>query len=381
MSRILLSIPHMGETEQRYADEAFSTNWVSTVGPNLGAFEKAFSDRIGLPAVCLSSGTAAIHLGLILLGVGPGDEVFCSTLTFAASANPIRYQGATPVFMDSDRESWNLDPQLLSDVLRTRAATNRLPKALIVVDLYGQSADMDPILEICGRYGVAVLEDAAEALGATYKGRPAGSAAPVSAYSFNGNKIITTAGGGMLTAQDQALADRARFLATQARDPGIAYEHSVTGYNYRMSNVLAGIGRGQLRVLSQRVAQRRAVFERYREALADVPDLHWMPEPEVSHSTRWLTCVTLAGPDAAERVDGVLRFLERHSIEARPIWKPMHMQPVFQGSAYFEHAPGDDVSARLFSTGLCLPSGSNLEPAQQDRVIALLRRAFKLGAP
>ena len=365
----------MGETEQRYADEAFSTNWVSTVGPNLGAFEKAFSDRIGLPAVCLSSGTAAIHLGLILLGVGPGDEVFCSTLTFAASANPIRYQGATPVFLDSDRKSWNLDPQLLDEVLRTRAATNRLPKALIVVDLYGQSADMDPILEICGRYGVAVLEDAAEALGATYKGRPAGSLAPVSAYSFNGNKIITTAGGGMLTAHDQALADRARFLATQARDPGIAYEHSVTGYNYRMSNVLAGIGRGQMEVLDLRVQQRRAIAFRYRDAFADLPGISLMPQADYGLHTNWLSCFQVDPARFGCTRDGLLRHLDSRDIEARPVWKPMHMQALFADCQVY----GGDVAADLFRNGICLPSSSNLSLFDQGRVIDAVREAA--GAP
>ena len=366
-----MSIPHMGENEQRYADGAFSSNWVSTVGPNLGAFEDAFSRRMGVPSVCLSSGTAAIHLGLVLMGVGPGDEVFCSTLTFAASANPIRYQGATPVFVDSDRDSWNLDPQLLYDVLRVRAATNRLPKALIVVDIYGQSADMDPILEICGKYGVAVLEDAAEALGATYKGKPAGSLAPVSAYSFNGNKIITTAGGGMLTAHDQALADKARFLATQARDPGIAYEHSVTGYNYRMSNVLAGIGRGQMEVLDLRVQQRRAIAFRYRDGFADLPGISLMPQATYGLHTNWLSCFQVDASKFGCTRDALLRHLDSRDIEARPVWKPMHLQALFADCEVY----GGEVASDLFRNGICLPSSSNLKPVDQARVIDAVREA------
>ena len=380
-SRVWLSSPHLGEEETAFVAEAFQTNWIAPLGPHVDAFEREVAAHVGVGhAAALSSGTAAIHLGLVLLGVQPGDTVFCSTLTFVGSCNPILYCQAQPVFIDSEPQSWNMSPAALERALEAAKTQGRLPRCVILVNLYGQSADMQALLPICERYGVPVLEDAAESLGARYGGRASGSFGRVSIFSFNGNKIITTSGGGMLLSDDGELVARARKLSTQAREPARHYEHVEVGYNYRMSNVLAGIGRGQLRVLPQRVEQRRAVFERYREALADVPDLHWMPEPDGSHSTRWLTCFTLAGADAPARVDGVLRFLERHSIEARPIWKPMHMQPVFRGAAYFEHAPGEDVSARLFATGLCLPSGSNLEPAQQDRVIALLRRALQSGS-
>ena len=266
---------------------------LSSVGPNLDAFEEAALQKFGIPAVCLSSGTAAIHLGLQLLGVSAGDEVFCSTLTFAASANPICYLGAKPVFVDSDYSTWNMDPALLSAALREKARVNRLPKAVIVVHLYGQCADMDPILKSCREFGVPVLEDAAEALGATYKGQPAGTLGDVSVFSFNGNKIITTSGGGMLLSADRTMVEKARFWSTQARDPGIAYEHSELGYNYRMSNVLAGIGRGQLEILELRVEQRRAVAARYREAFADMPGITPMPEAADGFSTNWLSCFSI----------------------------------------------------------------------------------------
>jgi len=271
MKRILLSVPHMGGNEETYVRQAFATNWLSTVGPNITALEKEFETRIGLPAVALSSGTAAIHLGLRLLGVTSSDEVFCPTLTFTASCNPVRYLGAEPVFLDSDCATWNLDPNILEEALRERASRNQLPRAIIVVHLYGQCADMEPILALCGRYEIPVMEDAAEALGATYHDRPAGTFGRIGVFSFNGNKIITTTGGGMLVSENQVWVDKARFWSQQARDPGLAYEHSEIGYNYRMSNVLAGIGRGQLEVLDLRVQQRRAIAYRYRDAFADLP--------------------------------------------------------------------------------------------------------------
>ena len=377
-SRVWLSSPHLGDEETAFVAEAFQTNWIAPLGPHVDAFEREVAALVGLGhAAALSSGTAAIHLGLVLLGVQPGDTVFCSTLTFVGSCNPILYCQAQPVFIDSEPQSWNMSPAALERALEASQHEGRRPRCVILVNLYGQSANMDALLPICERYGVAVLEDAAESLGARYAGKASGSFGRVSIFSFNGNKIITTSGGGMLLSDDGDLIARARKLSTQARESARHYEHVEMGYNYRMSNVLAGIGRGQLRVLLQRVTQRRAVFERYRDGLVDVPELHWMPEPTGSQSTRWLTCFTFGGADAADRVQGVLRFLERHSIEARPIWKPMHMQPVFHGARYFKHAPEEDVSAHLFATGLCLPSGSNLEPAQQDRVISLLRRAFK----
>ena len=340
----------MGGTEQGYANEAFRLNWVSTVGPNITAFEKAFSERIGLHSACLDSGTAAIHLGLRLLGVGPGDEVFCPTLTFAASANPIRYLGAEPVFIDSERRTWNMDPELLRRALRRKAATNRLPKALIVVHLYGQCAEMDPILEAAAEFGVPVFEDAAEALGATYKGRSAGTFGRLAAFSFNGNKIITTAGGGMLVSAEKALIDKARFWATQARDPGVAYEHSEMGYNYRMSNVLAGIGRGQLEVLDLRIEQRRAIAERYVAGFRELRGIVPMPQATEGFSTQWLSCFLIDEKDFGMSRGELIRVLDAAAVESRPVWKPMHLQPLFGGCECF----GGEVARDLFERGICL---------------------------
>lgn len=374
-SRIWLSSPHLGDEESAFVEEAFRTNWIAPLGPHVDGFERELAAQVGIGhAAAVSSGTAAIHLGLILLDVKPGDTVFCSSLTFVGSANPIRYCGAQPVYIDSEPETWNMSPAALERAFAWAKSQGRLPKAVILVNLYGQSADMDALLPICQRHGVPVLEDAAESLGASYKGRTSGSFGRVGIFSFNGNKIITTSGGGMLVSDDAALMARARKLATQAREPAPHYEHVETGFNYRMSNVLAGIGRGQLKVLAQRVAQRRRVFEMYREALADRPEVQWMPEPAGYHSTRWLTCFTLEGPEGPARRDRLLRALERHAIEARPVWKPMHLQPLFADAPYFAHAQGDDVSARLFERGICLPSGSNLSDAEIDRVITQLRR-------
>jgi dTDP-4-amino-4,6-dideoxygalactose transaminase len=375
--RVWLSSPHLGEEETAFVEEAFRTNWIAPLGPHVDGFERELAAHVGIGhAAAVSSGTAALHLGLILLGVRPGDTVFCSSLTFVASCNPILYCGARPVFIDSEPASWNMSPAALERAFEQARREGRMPRCVVIVNLYGQSADMDTLVAICRRHGVAVLEDAAESLGATYKGRASGTFGDIGVFSFNGNKIITTSGGGMLVADDPALVARARKLSTQAREAACHYEHVEVGFNYRMSNVLAGIGRGQLRVLAQRVAQRRRVFERYREALADLPQLRWMPEPEGSRSTRWLSCFTLDGTDAAQRCDFVMKALERHSIEARPIWKPMQLQPLFRDAPYFPHAPDDDVSARLFNTGMCLPSGSNMTPEQQDRVIHGLRRAL-----
>ncbi|MDP3760315.1 MAG: aminotransferase class I/II-fold pyridoxal phosphate-dependent enzyme [Ramlibacter sp.] len=374
--RIWLSSPHLGEEETAFVEDAFRTNWIAPLGPHVDGFERELAAYAGIGhAAAVSSGTAAIHLALLLLGVKPGDTVFCSSLTFVGSCNPILYCGAQPVFVDSEPETWNMSPAALERALEWAQREGRLPRCVIIVNLYGQSADMDALLPLCERYGVAVLEDAAESLGAQYKGTASGGFGRIGVYSFNGNKIITTSGGGMLVADDPAVAERARKLATQAREPAAHYEHVEVGFNYRMSNVLAGIGRGQLRVLDQRVAQRRQVFDNYRKELADQSLVAWMPEPEGFRSTRWLTCFTLQGKDAGARRDLVLRSLERHSIEARPVWKPMHQQPLFRGAPYFPHSTGD-VSASLFEAGICLPSGSNLTPEQQARVIEQLRRAL-----
>ena len=375
-AQILLSTPHMGEVEKHYVEEAFKTNWIAPLGPNVDAFERELAELVGIGhAAALSSGTAGIHLGLRLFGVGPGDKVFCSTLTFAASANPIVYQGAEPVFIDSDHESWNMSPQALQRAFETARREGWMPKAVIIVCLYGQSADMDPLLDLCNQYGVPVLEDAAESLGATYKGRASGTIGRLGVYSFNGNKIITTSGGGMLVSNDPDLISKARFLSTQARDPAPHYQHSEIGFNYRMSNILAGVGRGQLQVLHSRVDARRQVFESYREALADLDCLTWMPEPEWSRSTHWLTACTIAPRKKADRYS-LMDYLASELIEARPLWKPMHLQPVFASCRYFAH--GDDsVSDVLFDQGLCLPSGSNLSEGELDRIFTMIRRFLK----
>jgi len=367
--RILLSVPHMGGREEEFVREAFRTNWLSTVGPNIDQFEADFSRLIGLPAVALSSGTAAMHLGLRLLGVGPGDEVFCPTLTFVASANPVAYLGARPVFFDSERSTWNLDPQLLREALAQRANQNRLPRAVIVVHLFGQTSDMDLIMEVCDKYGVPVLEDAAEAVGATYKGKFAGTIAPVAAFSFNGNKMITTTGGGMLVAHDAEWVNRARFWSTQARDPGIAYEHSEMGYNYRMSNVLAGIGRGQLLVLNDRIAKRREIAFRYRDELADLPGIQLMPQADYGLHTNWLSCFLIDEKSFGIDRDELIRTLDNANIESRPIWKPMHLQKLYQRAECF----GGSVAEDLFRRGICLPSSSSLSEEDQHRIIRTIR--------
>jgi len=376
LSRIYLSVPHLGPLEEVYVREALSQNWVSTVGPNLDAFEKAFSDLVGLPAVALASGTAAIHLGLKLLGVGPGDEVICPTLTFAASANPVVYEGARPVFVDSDRASWDLDPDLLGEALDAKAKKGKLPKAVVVVHLYGQSADLDRIEAVCTRHGVPFLEDAAEALGTHYRGVQVGSRAPVSAFSFNGNKILTTSGGGMLVAKDRAWVEKARFWSQQSREPRPWYEHEELGFNYRMSNVLAGPGRGQLTVLEDRVAARRAVAERYEEAFADLPGIERMAQASYGRHTNWLSVFLLDEAALGTTRDAIIAALAKEDIEARPVWKPMHLQPFFAKAESFGGAVAED----LFTRGICFPSSSSLPLADQRRVVDVVRRTARARA-
>lgn len=371
MPRILLSVPHMGGSEQRYVEEAFASNWLSTVGPNISAFEQEFEAMVGLPAVAVSSGTAAIHLGLRLLGVTSGDEVFCQDLTFVATANPIRYLSAEPVFIDSDHETWNMDPQLLADALRQRALRNKLPRAVIAVDLFGQCADLEPLLEICRRYDVPLLEDAAEALGGAYRNRPAGTWGDIGVFSFNGNKIITTTGGGMLVSANREWVDKARYWSTQARCPGLAYEHSEMGYNYRMSNVLAGVGRGQLEVLSSRVEQRRAVAFRYREAFSDVEGITFMPQAGYGTHTNWLSCFLIDQQSFGHSRDELIRILDAAGVESRPVWKPMHLQKLYQGCLRY----GGVVAEHLFAEGICLPSSSSLTPQQQAYIVNVVREA------
>lgn len=368
--QILLSTPHMGDRELEFVKQAFDTNWIAPVGPHVDAFEQEFCQVVGAShAAAVSSGTAALHLALRLVGVGVGDEVFCSTLTFVASVSPISYLGATPVFIDSDRTSWNMTPNLLQEALDRRAKLGKLPKAVVLVHLYGQSADIEPILKACQHYDVPLIEDAAEALGATYKGRSPGTYGRIGIYSFNGNKIITTSGGGMLVSDDAELMAKAKFLATQARDPAPHYQHSEIGYNYRLSNVLAGIGRGQLQVLSDRVAARRHNFEVYQQALGSLPGIEFMPEATWGMATRWLTCLTIDPASFGLDREQLRLALAQAQIEARPVWKPLHLQPVFQGCECI----GGAIAQDLFERGLCLPSGSNLADADLDRVITTIK--------
>src|SRR3989338_5095139 len=374
MKKIYLSPPHLsGEEIQRFQDVILS-NWISTTGPELEAFESEFCRLTGAKhAVALNSGTAAIHLSMILACVRSGDEVMCSTFTFVASANPMLYEGAAPVFIDSESETWNLSPGLLEEFLKKRAKKSKIPKALLLVHLYGQAADLDPIRKLCEQYGVLLIEDAAEALGAKYHGRQVGLDGRFGIFSFNGNKIITTSGGGMLVTQSEGEAALARKLASQAKDPAPHYQHSLRGFNYRLSNVLAAIGVSQLRVLEQRVQARRENFRRYQSALKDLPGVSFMPEPEGFFSTRWLTCL-LIDPKKSGGTDRekVRKHLAGLQIESRPLWKPMHLQPLFSAC----ESVGGSVSEKLFEQGLSLPSGSWLGPADQQRVIEAVRECF-----
>jgi dTDP-4-amino-4,6-dideoxygalactose transaminase len=355
--RVYLSPPHLSGRELELLEDAIDSNWIAPLGPHVDAFEAELAAVAGAPhAVALSSGTAALHLALVVLGIGPGDEVVCSSLTFSASANPIRYVGASPVFVDCD-ETWTLDPKQLARALAERPQI----KAVVAVDLYGQCCDYDPIRELCREHGVALVQDAAESLGATYREEPAGAQGDLAAFSFNGNKVITTSGGGMLVSRNKDWVEHARKLSTQARDPAPHYEHTEIGFNYRLSNLLAAVGRAQLSVLPERIEARRRINARYRELL---PDVEFMPEAEYGRGNCWLTCIQVEDPE-------VIRVaLEAEDIEARPIWKPMHLQPVYCDAPMY----GGDVSARLFAQGLCLPSGSALSEADQDRVVQIVRR-------
>ena len=374
--RIYLSPPDVGEAEEAALVGAFRSGWVAPIGPDLDAFEAEVANVGGRQfGVGLSSGTAALHLALLDLGVGPGDDVLCSSFTFAASANPIVYCGARPVFVDSEEATWNMSPELLAEELAVRARIGTLPKAAIVVDLYGQCADYDRILPVCAEHGVPVIEDAAESLGASYRGSPAGSFGASAVFSFNGNKIITTSGGGMLVTDEERAARRARHLATQAREPAPHYEHVDVGFNYRLSNLLAALGRAQLGGLDARVARRRAIYDRYREGLDGVAGVGFQPTGAGQDPNRWLTCLTLDPTSAALHPEGLRLALEADDVESRPTWKPMHLQPAFAGCS----SRIDGTSERLFQTGLCLPSGSSLTEAHQDRVIHLIRAA--LGRP
>jgi pyridoxal phosphate-dependent aminotransferase EpsN len=372
--RIFLSPPHMSGREEEYIKEAFASNWVAPLGPNVTAFEKEVAAYAGVKgALAVSSGTAAIHLALRLLGIGQGDFVFCSSLTFIGSANPILYLDAIPVFIDSEPDSWNMSPVALEKAFKWAQQTGKLPKAVVIVDLYGQSADYDALLGICNRYGVPVVEDAAEAMGSKYKGKACGSMGKFGVYSFNGNKIITTSGGGMLLSDDVEALEKALFWATQARDPAPWYQHSEMGYNYRMSNIVAGIGRGQLTVLDDRVKARREVFEHYKKALGDIPGVGFMPEANYGQANRWLTVMTLESTQTSTTPMQIIEALEAENIESRPVWKPMHLQPLFAGCKYFTHGDKESIADRLFESGLCLPSGSSMTEEEQQRVIRVVR--------
>jgi dTDP-4-amino-4,6-dideoxygalactose transaminase len=367
--RIYLSPPVATGCESSRVNSAIDSGWIAPVGPDLDAFESEFALVVGAGhAVGLSSGTAALHLALLLAGVKPGDEVFVSTFTFCASVNPILYCGATPVFIDSESRSWNLDPSLLESSLKKRAENNRLPKVVIVVHVYGQIADMNPILEICERYGIALIEDAAESLGATYKSNTAGSMGTAGIFSFNGNKIITTSGGGMLVLNDADQAARARKLSTQARDDAAHYQHSEVGYNYRLSNILAALGRAQLATLDSRLADRQRVFKSYQRGLINWSGIAFMPDAGWGIHTRWLTCLTIDPVKFGADRETVRLELEKNNIESRPLWKPMHLQPVYSGY----ESIGGQVSESLFEDGLCLPSGGNLSQNDIDRVISII---------
>lgn len=372
--RIYLSPPHLSGQEGHRIADVLASNWVAPLGPEVEGFEGDFRTYSGgLHAVALSSGTAALHLALQLVGVGPGEEVLISSLTFVASVSPVRHLGGTPVFIDSERVSWNMDPALLAETLDRRARAGKLPRAVVVVHLYGQSADLDPIVESCRQHNVPLIEDAAESLGATYKGRIPGTFGRAGIFSFNGNKIITTSGGGMLITADESLAVHARKLATQARERAAHYEHVELGYNYRLSNLLAAMGRAQFAVLEDRVQARRRNFAFYQQALGDLPGIQFMPEAPWGRHSRWLTTLTVDPVTFGVDRETIRQSLEAENIESRPLWKPMHLQPVFRGS----QAIGGRVSEDLFAHGLCLPSGSALTQGQLTRVADLIRQLHR----
>ncbi|MBN8209770.1 aminotransferase class I/II-fold pyridoxal phosphate-dependent enzyme [Bacillus sp. NTK071] len=374
--RIYLSPPHMTGNEQHYISQAFDSNWIAPLGPNVDAFEneiKKYTNVRG--ALAVSSGTAAIHLALRLVGVKPGDCVFCSSFTFVASANPILYEGGIPTFIDSEPETWNMSPDALLEAFKDAAKENKLPKAVIVVHLYGQSAKMDDILAICDYYKVPVIEDAAESLGSLYKSKKSGTMGAYGIYSFNGNKIISTSGGGMLVTNNLEAIDQARFLATQARDQALHYQHSQVGYNYRMSNILAGMGIAQMEVINDRVEQKRDVFTRYKAAFEGVGGILFKPEAKDTVSNRWLTTMNIDPEYWESSPEDIVKALEAENIEARPVWKPLHLQPLFRNNRFYKHS-SECVSESIYRTGICLPSGTSMTEDEQQRVISLLKESL-----
>ena len=376
--RIYLASPHMGGLEEVFVKEAFDTNWIAPLGVNVDGFEKELSEYVGIKTgAALASGTAAIHMALKAVGVEKGDKVFCSSLTFAASCNPIIYEGGIPIFIDSEPESHNMSPVALEKAFKVYEEKGEIPKAVIVVNLYGQSADMDKIIEICKKYNTPIIEDAAESLGATYKGKHSGTFGDYGIYSFNGNKIITTSGGGMLVSNNEEGIAKVRFWSTQARDKARHYEHTELGYNYRMSNIVAGIGRGQLRVLEDRIAKKKEIFETYKEAFKDIEDIEMMPVCEYGEPNYWLTTITLNENSKVKPLDIILA-LEKENIESRPIWKPMHIQPYYKEYDFYSHNDEEEmsVSEDIFNRGVCLPSDTKMTDKEQKRVIEIIKNIF-----
>lgn len=376
--RIYLASPHMGGLEEVFVKEAFDTNWIAPLGANVDGFEKELSEYVGSKTgAALASGTAAIHMALKAVGVEKGDKVFCSSLTFAASCNPIIYEGGIPVFIDSEPESHNMSPVALEKAFKVYEEKGEMPKAVIVVNLYGQSADMDKIIEICKKYNTPIIEDAAESLGATYKGKHSGTFGDYGIYSFNGNKIITTSGGGMLVSNNEEGIAKVRFWSTQARDKARHYEHTELGYNYRMSNIVAGIGRGQLRVLEDRIAKKKEIFETYKEAFKDIEDIEMMPVCEYGEPNYWLTTITLNENSKVKPLDIILA-LEKENIESRPIWKPMHIQPYYKEYDFYSHNDEEEISVSedIFNRGVCLPSDTKMIKEEQERVIKIIKELF-----
>ncbi|MCC9136198.1 aminotransferase class I/II-fold pyridoxal phosphate-dependent enzyme [Pontibacter silvestris] len=372
--RIFLSAPHMGGHEKNYVQKAIEDNWVTTVGPNIQGFEHDICQHTNARhAVALNSGTAAIHVALRVVGVKAGDEVLCSTFTFVATPNPILYIGATPLFVDSEPDTWNMSPTALREAIENRLKKGKKPSCLLLVHLYGMPAKLKELIEIANEFEIPVIEDAAEALGSRYGGHQVGTLGQAGVFSFNGNKIVTTSGGGALVTADKNIAEQALFLATQAKDQATHYQHSQLGYNYRISNISAGIGRGQIEVLETRVKQRREIYNYYREKLQDIEGIIFKPEPKGCFSNRWLTTVLLS-EDLKVSPEEVRQTLEKENIETRLLWKPMHLQPLFKDSLYY----GDGLSEKLFNRGLCLPSSSNLSEEELDKVVKALKRQFEV---
>lgn len=375
--KIWLSSPHMSGKEKIFVDEAFETNWVAPLGPNVDGFENDIATYLNedVHITALSSGTAAIHLALILSGIQRDDEVICQSFTFSASANPVVYQGAIPVFVDSEKDTWNISPDYLRDAIKDRIKKGKKPKAIIAVHLYGMPFKINEVSEIAGEYEIPVIEDAAEALGSSYLGRKAGTFGEIACLSFNGNKIITTSGGGAIISKNKNITDSAKFLATQARDKAPHYEHSHIGYNYRMSNICAGIGRGQMMVLSERIKKRRQVFEKYKALLSNIPGIFFQKESKGLFSNRWLTAIILDPQQTPENItnENIRVALESDNIESRPLWKPMHLQPVFKDFPFY----GNGTSDNLFKKGLCLPSGSNMTDDEFERITKKILFLFK----